>query len=83
MTVSALKKLFMVAFMGAFLTACSSTPKTDEAGDAGATQTGQASSESVDSETAAQEAKAAQAEAEATLEGLRVHFDFDKSEIKN
>ncbi|MDR9499333.1 MAG: peptidoglycan-associated lipoprotein Pal [Hydrogenovibrio sp.] len=88
MTVSTLKKLFMVAFMGAFLTACSSTPKTDEASDTSATETGAASSDSVQSESAGvadptPTTKETRADAEAELEGLRVHFDFDKSEIKN
>lgn len=80
----------MVAFMGAFLTACSSTPEPKEtaqttpAPETSGAKTDTASSETVGGETTtASSDQSAQTETQATLEGLRVHFDFDKSAIKN
>lgn len=85
MLVEKLKQIFVVGVLGLFLAGCSSTP-TEEGSDVTTSQqtsqtgTGSADAAAVESAAVAEANKAA--DMLAALAGKRVHFDFDRSEVK-
>ncbi len=83
MFVEKLKQIFILGVLGLFLVGCSSTP-TEEGSDVTTTeQTSQTGTGAADSAAVAGSAIADQAsDMLAALAGKRVHFDFDRSEVK-
>jgi peptidoglycan-associated lipoprotein len=85
MSVTNIKQLFLVGFLGLALVGCSSTPKTEE----GVDDSKQVATEQVNADieaakrAAAEKAAAELAELKAKIEGKVVYFDFDRSEIKS
>ncbi|MBE0494317.1 MAG: peptidoglycan-associated lipoprotein Pal [Thiomicrospira sp.] len=92
MSLERLKQLFMVGALGVALVGCSSTPTDESAGvstsdSVSQTSTGAGETASLAGQAEDQAAvneKAQQiADAFAALHGKRVHFDFDRSEVKS
>ncbi|AZR81859.1 MULTISPECIES: peptidoglycan-associated lipoprotein Pal [Piscirickettsiaceae] len=87
MSLSGLKQLFLVGFLGFALVGCSSTPTTEESGSADAqAETAEPvvveQTEVVEVVEATNDAGQTAAELKATLQGKVVNFDFDRSEVK-
>lgn len=94
MSLERLKQLFMVGALGVVLVGCSSTPTDESAGVSTSdtvtqTSTGADDSASLVGQAEDEAAKAANEKAQkiadlyAALSGKRVHFDFDRSEVKS
>ncbi|WP_024851474.1 peptidoglycan-associated lipoprotein Pal [Hydrogenovibrio kuenenii] len=94
MSVSSLKQLFLVAFLGLTLVGCSSTPSKDESAAQSNATTASGDGAAASGQDQATGGAAQEASAEPTvdgktasqllaaLQGQMVHFDFDRSEIK-
>lgn len=92
MSLERLKQLFMVGALGVALVGCSSTPTDESAGVSTSDSVSQTSTGSDDSASLAgqaEDAAAADQNAQqiadmfAALQGKRVQFDFDRSEVKS
>ena len=85
MSLGRLKQLFMVGALGVALVGCSSTPTDESAGVSTSDSVTQISAGADDSTSLVGTDETAQkiADAFAALHGKRVHFDFDRSEVKS
>ncbi|WP_127470421.1 peptidoglycan-associated lipoprotein Pal [Thiomicrorhabdus aquaedulcis] len=82
MSVTNIKQLFLVGFLGLALVGCSSTPKTEEAAPVATVDTTDADAARLAAEKAAADLAAKKANLMAIIAGKVVRFEFDKSDVQ-